>query len=683
MRTCCFLAIAVAVLLSPANSFALDDATRDAILRAGNADDDAVRLAILKELQQKPDLDAALKEDLPKIVSFIENWVDGKNLSFFAGPIYKTRDYDFGIAPESPLYPLTYIYRGRGVFAACIQSGNIWSYYDRRAEWFATAREFFEKYHAAFPENRIARMYLGEGIPWEKTWPAVESAPQWAVDQRAGLEAIADIVEWWIDNRQQANGAFGGGWGDDCEMWRWWVPVMIAFEDRKITDAQAKFSEAVMGQDYMKGGFMTKMTDVEHSAEDSTDTILPMMHLAPDDEIWRGRALRLAELMRDLWTGRNERGFLQFKSTYFTVDKVHEDPQKACDTPYHVRAIQPALLYWQRTGDPQLTALFSDWMDTWVDATAREENGKPAGIIPAALHWPEGTVGGISPNWWDPRNHNEPTLYEWPSSMGAFMDAMLLTYHMTDDEKYLAPIRSMARIRLDYLQSGRPAGDPGTLNWCAARMGFIGGTMAKYRAITGDPQFDGLLAGGGSAYQGFLLTGDRKPLEAALEGNAKAFAYNFPRYTSEVRWTDRVLRFPAVFTGKVKLAEPNFEVHQPAPDLLYSTATGDPGALGYFQMNAVRWLTKPREIAALVTAAGSDRFSAELFHFGEAPRPMAAEFYLLGPGEYRLSVRRAGNEQPLETVPFTVEGARAQAAFTLPARELCVVEVRSEPGGAP
>ena len=150
MRTCCFLAIAVAVLLSPANSFALDDATRDAILRAGNADDDAVRLAILKELQQKPDLDAALKEDLPKIVSFIENWVDGKNLSFFAGPIYKTRDYDFGIAPESPLYPLTYIYRGRGVFAACIQSGNIWSYYDRRAEWFATALEFFEKYQNKF-----------------------------------------------------------------------------------------------------------------------------------------------------------------------------------------------------------------------------------------------------------------------------------------------------------------------------------------------------------------------------------------------------------------------------------------------------------------------------------------------------------------------------------------------------
>ena len=29
-----------------------------------------------------------------------------------------------------------------------------------------------------------------------------------------------------------------------------------------------------------------------------------MMHLRPDDPVWKGRALRLAELMRDCWTGR-------------------------------------------------------------------------------------------------------------------------------------------------------------------------------------------------------------------------------------------------------------------------------------------------------------------------------------------------------------------------------------------
>ena len=385
--------------------------------------------------------------------------------------------------------------------------------------------------------------------------------------------------------------------------------------------------------------------------------------------------------MRTLWTGRNERGFLQFKSTYFTIDKVHEDPQKACDTPYHVRAIQPALLYWLRTGDPELAELFSVWLDTWVDATARSENGKPAGIIPAALHWPEGTIGGLSDDWWDPRNHGEPTLYQWPSAMSAMTDTLLLTYHMTGDEKYLEPIRSMAEMRLDHVTNppeGEP--EPGGAAWCASRMGFLSGTLAKYRVLTGDDRFDELLASGGSAYLHLRLTEDRQPLLAALGSNAKAFAYNFERYSSEVRWTDRVLRFPSVFTGNVKLAEPEYEVQRPNTQLLYSTVTGDPGGVGYFPMNAVRWLTPPREIAALVTDAGPKRFAAELFHFGTEPREMGAEFYLLDPGRYRLLVRdpERPKAKPLQRVAFRVEGARTQAAFTLPPQTLCHVEVRRQ-----
>lgn len=655
----------------------LDGAAVDAIQRAGNVEDDAKRLKILREIQQQPDLPPEFQADLNKLVRFVQRWVDADRLHFFAGPIYKNRDYDFGIEPESPLYPLTALYRGRAVFAATIQSGNIWSYPDRRAEWFATAREFFQQAHAAFPQNRIVRMYLGEPIPWKKDWPRVEAAPQWAVDQRAGLQSIAEIIEWWIDHRMQENGEYGGGWGDDCEMWRWWVPAMIAFQDPKITAAQRKFSEALMSQPHMKGGYMSRMTDVEHSAEDSTDSILPMMHLSPDDKVWRSRARRLAELMRAQWTGRNERGFLQFKSTYFTVDRVHDDPQKACDTPYHVRAIQPALLYWQRTGDADLTTLFSAWMDMWVDATAREENGKPAGVIPAAVHWPEGTIGGLSPDWWFPRNHGEPTLYEWPSAMGSLTDALLLTYHMTGNEKYLQPIRSMARIRLEHLENRRQ-GKPGSQAWCGARMGFLNGTLAKYRVLTGDKTFDELLQSNGSPYLRFRLQGERSGLKDALNRNKQVFAYNFERYTSEVRWTDRVLRFPAVFRGNVKLAEPQYEVQSPNPRILYSTATGDPGSLGYFPLNAVRWQTPSRDIAALVAQAGASGLRAELFHFGAEPREMGAEFYLLDPGPYRLVVHKADrpNAEPLQQKDFSVDESRTRIDFTIPARTLCTVQVR-------
>ena len=660
------------LLCIPTICFAQDTLT-DQILAAGNADDDADRLAFLQAITERDGLTPELTADLEKITTGVDEWVNNPRTNYFGGQIGKTRDYDFGIAEGSPFYPLTHIYRGRMVFALTIQSGNIWSYPDRRTEWFGIARDHFRAYSDAFPENRIARMYLGEPIPWEKAYAADPKAPEWANLQRDGLESIADIVEWWIDNRLQENGEFGGGWGDDCEMWRWWVPVMLGFESANISEAQGFFSNALMGQEHMAGGYMSRMTDVEHSAEDSTDAILPMMHLDPDSELWQGRARRLAELMKTLWTGRNERGFLQFKSTYFTVDTVHEDTKKACDTPYHTRAIQPALVLWQRTGDEELGALFTDWMDTWVEATAREENGKPAGIIPAALHWPEGTVGGLSPDWWDPQNHGEPTLYEWPSSVGALTDALLLTYRMTGDEKYLEPILSMARARMDYVANPPENREPGSLAWCASRMGFLNGTLAKYRMLTGDTQFDELLGGGSSSYLRYRLTGDSQPMLGALSDNALSFAQNFERYTGEVRWTDRVLRFPAAFRGNVVLAEPQFEVRSPNTTLLYSTVTGDPGGIGTFPMNAVRWLTPPREIAALVTDAGPNRFEAELYHFGNARRGMAAEFYMLEPGQYTLTLTIGKQRKPAAAYDLSVDGPRTMLAFTVPGRKLCRV----------
>jgi hypothetical protein len=109
-------------------------------------------------------------------------------------------------------------------------------------------------------------------------------------------------------------------------------------------------------------------------------------------------------------------------------------------------------------------------MDTWVDAASRAERGKPIGIIPSAIHWPDGRVGGLGPDWWDPRNHGEYTLYLFPSAMSLMTHSLLLTYYMTGQEKYLEPIRSMAEIRLKYLNAP-PETTPaaGTESWCASR----------------------------------------------------------------------------------------------------------------------------------------------------------------------------------------------------------------------
>ncbi|MHC4283533.1 MAG: hypothetical protein ACYSWZ_11260 [Planctomycetota bacterium] len=316
-------------------------------------------------------------------------------------------------------------------------------------------------------------------------------------------------------------------------------------------------------------------------------------------------------------------------------------------------------------------------MNTWVDAAARVERGKPAGIIPSAIHWPDGKAGGVSPDWWDPRNHGEHTLYLWPSAMSMMTNTLLLTYHMTGEQKYLEPIRSMARIRQKYLNSSikeEPA--PGSEMWCARQLGFIAGTIAKYRFLTANTEFDELLAGGMSPYMRLRLKGDRKNLTATLRNTAEALRVNFPGYTSEVRYTDRVLRFPSLFSAGF-VSKTSTSIRTPDASLLYSSVTGDPGGAGYFPLNAVRWLTPPRNIAALVTDSGTDRFSAELFNFQTSPVRISAELYLLVKGKYTLTIalKNARGKTILEKKTFTARGPRTRISFELPPQKLCTLVV--------
>ncbi len=664
--------------VAPACSSELDGSMEELIRRAGNADDDLDRLTLLRQLGEHSRLKGPLREDLEKLIAGIDRYVHEKQLPYFGGQVSRRRDYDFGISAESPLHPLTYLYRGRMVTWVTLESGGIWNVPERRRLFLNIARGFFEKAREAYPENRIIRMYLGEPIPPSKQYHPAPGAPEWAVFQRESLERLADIIQWWIEHRMQDSGEYGGGWGDDCEMWRWWVPVLIGFDAPEISRAQERFSEAILSQPHMRPGYTTRMTDVEHTAEDSADAMTPMMHLDPENDVWKRRALRLAELMEALWTGRNERGLLMFKSTYFTAERVDTDSQRACDTVYHPRAVQPTLLYWQRTSHEKLTRLFSAWMDTWVDAAARSERGKPAGIIPTAIHWPDGRLGGLGPDWWDPRNHGETTLYLYPSAMDLMLHTLLLTHHMTGKETYLEPIRSLSRIRWKYLETPPPGPlEAGSESWCAGKI-RLSSVLAKYRFLTGSTEFDALLAREMSPYMRFRLEGRREPLDQALRSTAEALRINFPGFTGEVRYTDRVLRFPTLFEAGVMFQEAIPEIKRPDPSLLYSTVTGDPGGAGYFPLGAVRWLTPPREIAALVTGSGRDRFTAELFHFGEQKRPMKAELYLLKPGKYRMKLfSGAGKElEPTASREFSMEGSRCRISFELPPRKLCTLAVR-------
>ncbi|MEO1998754.1 MAG: hypothetical protein ABGZ17_26205, partial [Planctomycetaceae bacterium] len=508
----------------------------EVVRRAGNAENERDRYRLLLELSERRNIGPSLRAELAEILPVINLWANGREIpvppsdraaengylcGFFHTHTKPGGDFPARVADTSPLYPIWCFYRGRMLAWKPIQQGSILRDEKLRRPYHDEARKLLLTAGMAFPDNSILAMYNGRATVWATEFEADPAAPEWASAQREAIEKLTELVHWWIDERQLEDGQFGGGWGDDVEMWRFWSPLLIGFDDPKIAAAQERISSGLLSHPRMKHGYTNIMSDVEHTAEDTGDTILPMLHLKPDDPLWQSRALRIVDLMRDNWTGANERGFLQFKSTWFNVHEVDLTPQRACDTVYHPRVVQPALLYWLRTGDENVGRLMAAWMDTWVDAAARSERGKPAGIIPSAIHWPDGSIGGTGKDWWRPENYGTH-LYTWPSAMGLMTSSLLLTYQMTGDAKYLEPIDSMAQIRAAYLANPpEESPQPGSTAWCAAQMGkFLSDTLAKYRQLTGETKYDELLKADASGYVRYQLTGDLQNAIADFENDA-------------------------------------------------------------------------------------------------------------------------------------------------------------------
>ena len=660
------------------------------IYRAGNADDDVERRAALQEIASLPDADAdaALRADAAKLADFVRRWTDGGLKFYNAQNRGKKKEeqvnYDFALSAASPLQPLTDIYLGRIIAWNLIEDSTVRSSPELGPLYKRTSLAAFQRYSNAFPQNRIARMYLGETIPWTKAYPIVPGAPEWAVLQREQLDRLTDIIVWWIDHRQKPDAQFGGGWGDDCEMWRWWSSVLLGFDHPKIREAQLKFSRAAVDRPHLVGGFNTEITDVEHAAEDTTDNLVPLIALEPDNPRWEKWALKLGDFTRDVWTGRNERGQLQFKSFFFSATATSPAPARALDVIADIGALHPALLAWQKTGDAKIGAVLTDWLDTWVDATARAENGKPAGILPASIRWPDGQAAGADGHWWEPVKLGGfmHSYYIWPSVITELTDALVLAYLSTQNEKYLAPIRSMAAIRLRALKNP-PATAPaaGTESWCGLQLaprpnansntGGLVKTIARLKALTGTREFDELLALEGTEFVIRTDAAGRRELEAALRESAGALRVNFPGFTSEVRSTDRVMRFVQFFAQDYQF-DAYKGVTQPKHELLYRMVTGDKNAPRFPQM-AVRWLTPPEDIAALVTEASTTRLTAELFHFGPGARTMSAQLRQLKPGRYHVRLDAEGH---IQRQSLTVEPGRFPSInFTLTPQTLCNLSV--------
>ena len=652
-------------------------------LEAGNAASDVERYDIFAALGPSIEDDPVLHQEWEDLLHFMDRWANGLERfwepgdqemaaegGYLAGFFVQSAVPGVPNTPsqiriESPFYPLWCLYRGRMLIWFAIEMGfSEDAYYDEGRALLATA-------HAAFADNPVLPTYLDEPAPWRFEAAVPAGAPAWAVAQRELLHKLTHIISYWATVRQAPDGQLGGGWGDDVEAWRKWTPVLLGFEDPLAREAQTLLATNLFALPRMEGGYTSILTDVEHSSEDSADTLTPMLFLEPDSLLWQDRARTLVDLFASVWSAPNAQGQLQFRSTYFTPDEVSEDPAHACDTNYHIRALQPAILLWQRTGDPALGAPLTAWMDTWVAVSASSERGKPPGIVPSSMQFPSGLPGGPGADWWNPGCHYNDATFRYPRFLSGLLRTLVLAEQITGDATYLEPVATLAEHRRAYLAGTLGAPEEGNLPWAVAQAGgALRDALSKRRLLTGDPQFDDLLEAEGGPYLRYLLSGDESLLSDAVASNAAALAHNEVQFTSEVRFTDRIFQFHNKYANDFQDDPiPTFDAK-----LLYNMVTGDVGDPAIAPLPAVQWRTEAEDLAVLVTDPSPSRFSASLFHFGEEPRHLTAALLRLADDASAWALVCSGEAR--------ADGRVADdhtVSVALPAQELCVLTVETTP----
>ena len=497
---------------------------------------------------------------------------------------------------------------------------NAWAREAGDARRIREAADMFLELRATWPEVLALREFAGERVAWRPELTRPESAgPAWARWLEECFRRQHAVLDWWFTAGQSPDGQLGGGWGDDVEILRGWVPVAsITTAGEPAIAGIERLAEGVWTH-CLRDGYSTEIGDVEHSAEPSADALPGMILLRHGDPLWIERNLRSAKTIRERFLAVNDRGRLQFRSAEFGADGVNEHPRAGGDTGYHARAMRHFVaLGWY--GIPEAREAFLGWCDTWREAILEPVGTKPAGLVPASLFFPSGRID--SPDgrpWHDDGAH----YYGFPGIPIKIHEAQLAAAFLSGDRRYLDAVATMLRLAtsgpLPNPDPRLPGDDPRNLLADVVHHAHRD-VLSVYRWLTGERVFDGYLLAWGSPGQRFQVDRDVERLEADLGRTVEGLRHGWTQLTSEVLQTDRA--------------------GLPGEEAVFMAYTGavrsltDAGAITL----SVTWETPGLEFAALVTEATPARLRVRLHGFQEDEWTVGLRPWRLVPGRYELSI---------------------------------------------
>jgi hypothetical protein len=514
---------------------------------------------------------------------------------------------------ENPLKERAMWIRGKLSYDLVLERGGEY----QRMIYKKDLKALFELY----PDDENLAMLNGKRIDQKEycdNLPQLSNAPEWALLQREAICRLKDEISWWVNKRQAPNGELGGKIGDDVEILREWKPLLF-LGDSITVKGWKKITNAVLSDPKVYKGFSRNILDVEHSSEFISDST-PELILLEESDPYREVMEYTAEYFKNLWTAKNEHDRRYFKSAWYSSSKVDERPPRNRDLGYNTRTVKPLRYLAWKTRDPGYIELLEEWSNGWLYAAMKTDDGKPKGIIPAAIRYYDESINADGSSWYDPEMFWD--YFKWEHGAGSkILDQLLFTYLLTGESRYIEPIdislELISKHKDTISLSGQPAGSEKWVVYHLKRSKNFWSVVERWRILTGIGKYDALILQHGTPYAKYLITKNSEYLVNGLKELLDVIRYNVPLRTDLVLHTDRV--------------------RIPGTEYLEAMITGD-GGLGNSPYFEVTWQNASEDLAILVNKSDSNLLDISIFSFANEQKRISARPWRLEPGEYSISI---------------------------------------------
>lgn len=213
--------------------------------------------------------------------------------------------------------------------------------------------------------------------------------PEWAFLQTEYLRLLANIANYYIDERQISNGEFGGGLSDDDDFSNLLASLaLLGVEPEKIKKSLELFIEGYYDNDrdaydvslkqrslpMFTNGLATINTDLLHAYEEGMEAVGQLMTVNYGHPRYLNRGMETAKNVYENLSGKKSDGNRYFKSRFFGGTSMSREEPWNWSGSYSYNIIHSSYLISNYNGNPKLRQMIIELADGLL--AKQDENGK-------------------------------------------------------------------------------------------------------------------------------------------------------------------------------------------------------------------------------------------------------------------------------------------------------------------